>query len=208
MDEIHAYSTHPVHVFNVLHNLNPTAFIPFCAFDGDMAALGEERENFSLPLCSVFQPRVLAGQMCYFVDLSNVSRAKGVRQGPAHGLTLFIDYNDERMVDIDKEVEEQAEAFGNIHEQQENKEVKIHIDTLEPFIGHGGGNYEMSSIKVMATTDDFLALSEDVRGCQIRYDTLACHLEKYQEQAEYCACHPITLCGMLYNSTVSKQFNI
>ena len=46
-------------------------------------------------------------------------------------------------------------------------DVKIHINTLEAFNGHGAGNYELSSMKVMTTTHDFLALSEDERGCQI-----------------------------------------
>ena len=54
------------------------------------------------------------------------------------------------MLDDSKEAEEQEEVFeANIHKQQENKEVKIHIDTLEPLAGHGSGNYELFSMKVM-----------------------------------------------------------
>ena len=137
--------------------------------------LSQMRENFSFPLCSAFQPRVLDGQVCYFVDLNTAMGDRTVRQGPAHGLTLFVDYNEERMVGGVKD--EQGEAFVNLKGQSADNELKIHIDTLEPFIGYGSGIYEMSSIKMMETTDGFLALSEDVRGCQNRYSTLECQLE-------------------------------
>ena len=203
IDEIQRYSTHPVHILNESDNLNPSAFIPFCAFDGDMTVLSQMRENLSFPLCSAFQPRVLDGQVCYFVDLNTAMGDRTVRQGPAHGLTLFVDYNEERMVG--RVTNEQEEAFPNLKEQTEDKELKIHINTLEPFIGYGSGNYEMSSIKMMETTAGFLALSEDVRGCQNRYSTLECQLEKYREEAESCGCQPFSLLGLFENVTVSSQ---
>ena len=113
--------------------------------------LSQMRENLSFPLCSAFQQRVLDGQVCYVVDLNTAVGVRTVRQGPAHGLTLFVDYNEERMVG--SVTNEQGEAFANLKGQTEDKELKIHINTLEPFTWYGSGNYEMSSIKMMETTD-------------------------------------------------------
>ena len=74
-----------------------------------MRVLGRRHDNFSLPVCSVFQPRVLAGQLCYFVDLNNITGV--VRQGPTHGLTLFVDYNTELMVGTNTETPVNVEQY-------------------------------------------------------------------------------------------------
>ena len=137
IEDIQTASFHPVHVFDKLNNFNPSALIPFCAFGGDMTVLGRMDANFSLPVCSVFQPRVLHGQLCYAVDVNKVPGVDTFKQGPNNGLTLFIDYNDERMIDIDDGFRKKRIPFEtNIHEQHQNKKVKIYINTLEPFNGH------------------------------------------------------------------------
>ena len=173
-----------------------------------MALLGENRENFSLPLCSAFQPRYVDGQRCYYVDLTNVTGEKPVRQGAGYGLTLFIDTNDERMVNAGGEEENQAEAFeANIHGQEETNDLKIIISTLEPFTGYGGGHYEMSSVQVITTTDDFLALPESVRGCQTEQSALECRLDQFRTQAEQCGCQPFALLGLFNHSVVREERN-
>ena len=50
-------ANHPVHIMDTTGNLSPSAFIPFCAWGGDMEALGTRVPNFSLPVCSAFRPR-------------------------------------------------------------------------------------------------------------------------------------------------------
>ena len=49
---------HPVHLVNSAEgNLSTSALIPFCAFAGDMAVVGQSVDGFSLPVCNIFQPR-------------------------------------------------------------------------------------------------------------------------------------------------------
>ena len=50
-------ANHPVHILDADGDLSPSAFIPFCAWAGDMESLGTKAPNFSLPVCNAFQPR-------------------------------------------------------------------------------------------------------------------------------------------------------
>ena len=50
-------ANHPVHIMDTTGNLSPSAFIPFCAWGGDMEVLGTRVTNFSVPVCSAFRPR-------------------------------------------------------------------------------------------------------------------------------------------------------
>ena len=196
------FSGHPVHIMSESNTLNPSAFIPFCAYDGDTRFLGRKNDNFSLPICSAFQPRLVSGQGCYTLDIHNITEGKDVKQGLTHGLTLFVDSNDERMVSGDEDTEHSVEQFRNLHEEINNDKVKIHIGTIEPYTGHGGGNYELSSLKSMATTQDFLSLPLSVRGCQRDYSTQQCHLQYYKQNTKQCGCQPFSLVELLHNDTV------
>ena len=134
--EIQSYSNHPVHILDESSNLNPSAFIPFCAFDGDMTVLSTHRDNFSFPLCSSFKQLILDGQLCYSADLSRATQERGISQGPAHGLTLFLDYNEDRMVGANTDEEVQGDADERLNQKHAmKKDVKIYINTLEPGTG-------------------------------------------------------------------------
>ena len=50
-------ANHPVHIMDTTGNISPSAFIPFCAWAGDMEALGTRVPNFSVPVCNAFRPR-------------------------------------------------------------------------------------------------------------------------------------------------------
>ena len=47
-----------------------SSFIPFCEFGGDGKQLGERREEFDVPVCSSFSEKVLAGQLCYQLEVN------------------------------------------------------------------------------------------------------------------------------------------
>ena len=175
-------------------------------FDGDMDLLGKQADNFSLPICNAFKPRVLDGQTCYYVDLADIAKDRDIRQGEDHGLVLFIDANDERMVDVGDEGDEINQVFeANIHAADDKNDVKIYISTLEPFTGYGSGDYELSSVKEIATTVDYLSLPESVRGCQARYSTLECREEQDRVKEDMCGCLPFSLSSLLGNSSVSRE---
>ena len=69
----------------------PSALIPFCSFGDNLGDV--IREDFSLPICTMFQPTILDGQQCYQPkdDLFG-------GQGQDQGFSLVIDINFERSV--------------------------------------------------------------------------------------------------------------
>ena len=182
-------STHPVHIIDNKSQMTTSAFIPFCAFDGDMSIVGTDVENFSIPVCSSFSPRILDGQLCYHTAVEKLFDEKGTKWGKEHGLTLLLDYNEDLSLD-------------GVTDPKHNK-AKVYLNTLEAFIGYGDGLYEMSAMKAKATTSSFLALSETERGCQTEKTNLECRQENFQELAKSCNCTPFSLADSTTQPLVS-----
>ena len=59
--EIREVINHPVHIINHQGRLSPSAFIPFCAFGGEMDRMGEKIPQFSFPVCSAFTQHIGMG---------------------------------------------------------------------------------------------------------------------------------------------------
>ena len=73
-------ANHPVHLINSAEgNLSTSALIPFCAFAGDMAVVGQSVDGFSLPVCNIFHPREV--QIYIFSSFHSY---------PGGGATLFF----------------------------------------------------------------------------------------------------------------------
>ena len=89
---IQSTSNHPPHIKN-----SPSAFIPFCEYSGNMMAMGEMIEHFSLPVCNKFTPKILDGQLCYQVDVNSI---EVVNKKAGAKLTFLLDYNEDRHHDI------------------------------------------------------------------------------------------------------------
>ena len=91
-------SNHPVHILDDEGNLSPTALIPFCEFGGNMSAMGIKIDQFDVPVCNSFKPKYVFNQLCYEVDPNEyVSKALD-EKGKKLGLTLIIDYNEDRQL--------------------------------------------------------------------------------------------------------------
>ena len=61
-------TSHPVHIVNEDRSLSPTALIPFCDFGNNMYAMGVKIDQFSVPVCKSFEPKVVNDQLCYEMD--------------------------------------------------------------------------------------------------------------------------------------------
>ena len=88
---VHSITTNPVHIISNSGNLNPSAFIPFCSFAGNMSTLGNRTHNFSVPVCTKFKPKLVKGQQCYILDIASEGLTSGY--GPNAGLSFLMDYN-------------------------------------------------------------------------------------------------------------------
>ena len=109
---------------------SPSAFIPFCAFGGNI--LGEKIDTFRVPVCNIFQPRVLNDQLCYETDLNNITNKKTIGKDIKVGLVFVMDYNEDRQVTFeDNSAMVEEDAFVKMLMDHENDhDAMIHLDTI------------------------------------------------------------------------------
>ena len=65
--ELQKVSNHPVHITDQDNELSPTAFIPFCEFSGNMSVMGIKIDQFDVPVCNSFRPKIMQDQLCYTI---------------------------------------------------------------------------------------------------------------------------------------------
>ena len=121
--------------------------------------------GITFPLCSSFLPAVLEGQLCYKLTLNETSG-----QGKKNELMLLLDYNEDRSLQnssMKYEVESSGSTlnFDTAVESIQGLHAKVHIGTLSPYVGFGGGIYKMSVVKRMTAKNDFLKMED--RECDI-----------------------------------------
>ena len=147
-----------------------SSFVPFCAYKTNMTISGPEAwlPNMSFPICTSFNPTILEGQLCYKIQVNATSG-----QGKKHGLLLLLDYQDKLSLQVplkqeDKPSRKIIRRLNFETDGSPNTEAaKVHIDTLSPFTGSGGGIYQMRVVKRMTTTEDFLKMPLKERNCKV-----------------------------------------
>ena len=89
---------HPVHILTTNGDFSSSSFIPFCSF-GDKL-IGSKVRGFSMPVCDIFKPKLHYDQLCYETDLQELksSNKRELRNQLELGLTLVLDYNEERQI--------------------------------------------------------------------------------------------------------------
>ena len=123
----------PVHILDDDENLSPSAFIPFCSFQGSPDLLSRDYGNFSLPVCSSFKKKILDGKLCYQIDVNtlvNETTAAGLQRG---GLALLVDANAEYDLNTFRKAPEE-DIFDDFTEEffeaEESEKIMIHIETI------------------------------------------------------------------------------
>ena len=184
--DMEAVSHHPPHLLDQHNHRMPSALIPFCAFGWNMSVLGELLEGEDTlhhPVCTKFRPTLLAGQLCYLLDLETVEGVSPSARGNQHGLTLFVDsyklQGRSLAMNVDvgwntlltlmgaKQVNKDKLPFQEPTRDAllTNSEWKVIINTLEPFTINKAGTYSLSSVKLMEGTENFLDMDIDKRNC-------------------------------------------
>ena len=95
-------TNHPVHIVDVDGNLSPTALIPFCEFGGNMSVMGTKIDQFNVPVCNSFRPKILQEQLCYTVD-PNMYKRYVDEKNVELSLGLFINYNEDRELSLEND---------------------------------------------------------------------------------------------------------
>ena len=119
-------NNHPVHILNNDKEFSPSSFIPFCSFGEEF--IGTNLSGFGIPVCNIFKPRNYLDQLCYETNLQNLKGSNNQKIGKqlVIGLTLVLDYNEERQSYnfIPKD-----ESKGMKAVFQNDEDVSIFLDT-------------------------------------------------------------------------------
>ena len=123
---------HPVHLVNADKKLFPSAFIPFCGFGGKI--LGQMIPNLMIPVCDNFQPRLLNDQLCYEIDLHNITNDKNPSvEDIKSGFVFVMDYNEDREgISKDNSTIDEEDGFVKMLKEQvhDKNQATIHLDTM------------------------------------------------------------------------------
>ena len=192
-------TNHPVHIIDKYEdnkvNLNPTALIPFCSFGGKL--LGIKIDQFDVPVCDSFRPRIIKDQMCYTVDPNKHKKVFDLEGDLAFALLLH--YNEDRqMEDVDSS-EKFSIIVGTIGTIKRILDILIYkvYNFLEPLKLAIGTEYNMNNVKEVKVTDDFLTLARETIGCQNDESIHDCNTEEYMDSLKkQCTCFPYSIMGV------------
>ena len=77
------------------------------------------------------------------------------------------------------------------HIKEYGDTIKLNINTIKPYTGHGGGQYVVTSVKQMSSTPDFDNFPENVKKCQDKENIEECSNRKLLiGAANQCGCLP------------------
>ena len=123
-----------MHIVDNHDNQSPSAFIPFCSIGSNNKTIGKHVPGFSIPVCTLFKPSFLNGQICYKLDLSDVMDEVDISSGIRGGLSFFMDYNKDRMINSignGRKAQISNSIFKNIQSTKSTDlQASIHFDTL------------------------------------------------------------------------------
>ena len=98
---LYILTNHPVHLQYKTEEdkilFSPTALIPYCEFGGNMSVMGVQIDQFGVPVCNSFRPKIIRDQLCYTVD-PNEYKHKIDLKGEL-SLSLFIHFNEDRQME-------------------------------------------------------------------------------------------------------------
>ena len=118
-------SNHPVHILNDERKFSPSSFIPFCSFGKEF--IGAKINEYDIPVCNIFKPKNYLDQLCYETNLDDLKNSQKIEKQLEMGLTLVLDYNEERQMYNLKEKNE-SQAINTLY--PDNDDVSIYLDTI------------------------------------------------------------------------------
>ena len=159
-----------------------------------MNILGENINGLDFPVCNTFKPQILDGDLCYALDIKTLASKRRMitKAGRGKGLLLAIDNG----ISIEPEVDENIitmKGFIRTELKTTGKRARLHILTSFRHKDDRPGIYTLWDLKQMAGTDNFLAMPDDVKNCQIEPKE-ECRSRRYVEEVQSkCGCIPWSL---------------
>ena len=157
-----------------------------------MNILGEHINGLDFPVCNTFKPKILDGELCYALNIKTLASQKRMisKAGRGKGLLLAIDNG----ISIEPEVDENImtmKGFIRTELKITGKRARLHILTSFRHEDSRPGIYSLWNLKQMAGTDNFLAMPDEVKNCQIEAKE-ECRSQRYVEQVKSkCGIHTV-----------------
>ena len=121
-------SNHPVHIKNKNGEFSTSSFIPFCSFGNDL--IGSKIKGLDIPVCDIFNTKIHNDQLCYETDLQELKNNNTdiLLKQLETGLTLILDYNEERQIDF--------QHFTNKSFDNNDNSVSLYLNTIGRYVNN------------------------------------------------------------------------
>ena len=160
-----------------------------------MKILGKRINGLDFPVCNAFKPTILDGELCYALNIKDLKQKEGKvsKAGRGEGLLLAIDNGISVEPLHDKSTVEVKKDFIRTQLKTEGKRARLHILTSHRHEDSRPGIYTLKNLKLMTGTDNFLAMSDDVKKCQIKPKE-ECRSQRFVKEIQRrCGCVPWSL---------------
>ena len=169
-----------------------------------MKILGEKINGLKFSVCNAFKPTILDGEVCYALNIKDLISERSVvsKAGRGEGLLLAVDNGISIEPLDDKSITEVKEDIIRTKLKNAGKRARFHILTLHRHEDSRPGTYTLKDLKKMAGTENFLAMPDEMKKCQIEPKE-ECRSRRYvQEVQSKCGCLPWSLSALV---SVSDQ---
>ena len=160
-----------------------------------MKIFGEHINGLNFPVCNAFEPKIIAGELCYALNFKTlVSNGNiAIEAGRGKGLLLAIDNGISIEPQVDKSIVEVKKDFIRTELVNTGKRARVHILTSHDYKDSRPGIYTLKNLKQMSGTDNFLAMPDELKKCQIEPKE-ECRGRRYvHEVQKQCGCLPWSL---------------
>ena len=89
-------------------------------------------DHFDVPVCNSFQAKVLNDQLCYEVDLNELSNKNNLKRELKSGFNFIMDYNEDRQLTFNHNFSrgEDMSLTGNVVESDKDQHAVIYLNTV------------------------------------------------------------------------------
>ena len=96
-----------------------------------MSVMGNNIDNFNIPVCDKFRPTFLDGQLCYQLDANELRNKVDKKKMASKGIVLLLDYNFDRTVKDEGDDLPTMDNASLLDDDNENTmDAMIYIETL------------------------------------------------------------------------------
>lgn len=188
-------SIHPPHMADSTGKVLPSSFLPVCAYQSRV--LGEDREGLSITPCSLATPTILDGQLCYSLNIMNIANTTSAK-GEQNSLVMLLDFGETWSTKNHKPTSgpkwtKDIESFDTSMSNKEKISAREYVQTLSQISHFGSGSFEMTALKKVVGTSEFMELPDGIKKCS-KGNLEKCRTTSYLAKLqEHCQCIPWNL---------------